>query len=289
MRKTTATLLFPCLLLGLGACRKPAEKTASARPRGPRGPHLLRMLDANRDGVISAQEIAGAAAVLKKLDKNGDGKLTSDEVRPRRHPPRSGRHGQKLPQARSLAKNDQEKKILGVLAEMDRKRIGMMNISNQDGRLLRLLVEAIGAKHVVEIGTSNGNSGLWISLGLLATGGRLTTHEIDAHRARLARKHFKQAGVDSIITLVEGDAHKEVVKITQSIDLLFIDADKPGYIDYLQKLLPRVRPGGLIVAHNMVRPVPDPRYIKAITTDPKLDTMFLLMHGAGVGVTLKKR
>ena len=95
--------------------------------------------------------------------------------------------------------------------------------------------------------------------------------------------------MDSLITLVEGDAHKEVVKITQSIDLLFLDADKSGYIDYLQKLLPRVRPGGLIVAHNMVRPTPDPRYIKAITKDPKLDTLFLLMHGAGVGVTLKKR
>ena len=73
------------------------------------------------------------------------------------------------------------------------------------------------------------------------------------------------------------------------IDVLFLDADKEGYIDYLNKLLPLVRPGGLIIAHNMRRPSPDPRYIEAITKNQQLDTSFLLMDGAGSGVTLKKR
>ena len=92
-----------------------------------------------------------------------------------------------------------------------------------------------------------------------------------------------------MVTVVEGDAHAEVKKLKEPIDLLFLDADKEGYVIYLKRLLPLVRPGGLIVGHNMVRPPPDPRYIEAITTNPDLETIFLLMDGAGVSVTLKKR
>ncbi len=128
---------------------------------------------------------------------------------------------------------------------------GMMNVPPVDGRLLRLFTEAAGAKHVVEIGTSNGYSGIWFCLALRTTGGKLTTHEIDAGRASLARENFKRAGVDKLVTLVEGDAHEKVKNLKDPIDILFLDADKEGYIDYLNKLLPLVRPGGLILAHNV--------------------------------------
>lgn len=186
-----------------------------------------------------------------------------------------------------MAKNDNEKKILAVLDDMDRNQgRGNMNVPVQDGRLLRLLTEAIGAKHVVEVGTSNGYSGIWLGLALLKTGGKLTTHEIDANRASMARENFKKAGVDTIITLVEGDAHQTIEKIKEPIDLLFLDADKEGYIDYLNKLLPLVRPGGLIVGHNINQQQGDPRYIEAITKNPDLES--LLLQGQ-VSVTLKKR
>ncbi len=136
-----------------------------------------------------------------------------------------------------MAKNDNEKKILAVLDDLDRnQRGGNMNVPLMDGRLLRFLAETIGAKHVVEVGTSNGYSGIWFGLALQKTGGKLTTHEIDANRASLARENFKKAGVDKIITLVEGDAHENVKKIKKPIDLLFIDADKGGYVDYLNKI-----------------------------------------------------
>jgi predicted O-methyltransferase YrrM len=189
-----------------------------------------------------------------------------------------------------LPKSDDEKKILSVLEDLDRnQRPGNMNVPIEDGRLLRILAESVNAKHVVELGTSNGYSAIWLCLALRTTGGRLTTYEIDARRAALARANFKRAGVDHLVTLVEGDAHKEVTKLKEPIDLLFIDADKEGYLDYLNKLLPLVRPGGLIVAHNMRRPAPDPKFVEAITTNPDLETVFLNMHAAGVGVTLKKR
>ena len=189
-----------------------------------------------------------------------------------------------------LPKTEAEKKILSVLEDMlENQRRGMMNVSPEDGRLLRLLTETVGAKHVVEIGTSNGYSGIWFCLALRTTGGKLTTHEIDARRASLARENFKRAGVDQLVTLVEGDAHEEVTKLKEPIDILFLDAEKPGYIDYLNKLLPLVRPGGLVLAHNMNPRQADPRYVEAITTNPDLETVFLHMDAAGVGVTLKKR
>ena len=187
-------------------------------------------------------------------------------------------------------KTDSEKKILGVLDDMNRNQSrGMMNVAPEDGRLLRLLAETIGARNIVEVGTSNGYSGIWFCLALQKTGGKLTTHEIDARRASLARDNFKRAGVDGLITLVEGDAHNKVTEFKGSIDILFLDADKEGYIDYLNKLLPLVRPGGLIVAHNMTPRMADPKYVAAITTNPDLETVLLHQQGSGVSVTLKKR
>lgn len=184
-----------------------------------------------------------------------------------------------------------EKHILSVLEDMhENQRRGMMNVPPEDGRLLRLLTEVVGAKRVVEIGTSNGYSGIWFSLALRRTGGILITHEIDAGRAALARKNFKRAKVDDIITLVEGDAHKEITKLKGPIDILFLDADKAGYIDYLEKLLPLVSPGGLILAHNTTSAGDDMQdYLKAVTTNPDLETLFLHEQGRGLGVTLKKR
>jgi caffeoyl-CoA O-methyltransferase len=180
--------------------------------------------------------------------------------------------------------NEEEKKILDVLDDMRlHQSRGMMNVPEQDGRILRLLTEAIGAKHVVEIGTSNGYSGIWFCLALRTTGGKLTTHDIDEGRASLARENFKRAGVDNMVTLVMGDAHETVTKIKEPIDVLFIDADKEGYLDYLTKLLPLVRPGGLILSHNIDMVGQD--YIDAITKNPNLETV----QAQGVTVTLKKR
>ncbi len=188
-----------------------------------------------------------------------------------------------------LAKNEAEKKILAVLEELNAADSrGMMNVPREDGRLLRLLAETIGAKEIVEIGTSNGYSGLWQCLALKATGGRLTTFEIDAQRATLARANFKKAGVDDIVTLVEGDAHEKVAEVKGPVDICFIDADKEGYVDYLTKMLPRVRAGGLIVAHNITPGMADPKFLEAITTNPDLETIFY-QQGGGVSVTMKKR
>jgi len=178
-----------------------------------------------------------------------------------------------------------ERQIMAVLDRMARTHQTYLSVPADDGRALRLLAETSGAKHAVEIGTSTGYSGLWICLGMLGTGGRLTTFEIDRERAAEARQHFREAGVEQMVTVTEGDAHQQLSKITGPIDYVFIDAEKEGYTAYLRRLLPLVRPGGLILAHN-VNMVPD--YVKAVKAIPELETIFF-MQGEGLAVTVKKR
>jgi predicted O-methyltransferase YrrM len=184
-----------------------------------------------------------------------------------------------------VAQTEGEAKILAILDHMVKFNQTYLSVPPQDGQALRLLTEAADAKNVVEIGTSTGYSGLWFCLALQKTGGHLTTFEIDHGRASVARGHFHDAGVDNLVTVVEGDAHEQVAKLKMPIDVAFIDADKSGYVDYLNKVLPLVRPGGLILAHN-VDMVPD--YAKAVTSNPGLETIFY-MQGGGLAVTLRKR
>lgn len=167
---------------------------------------------------------------------------------------------------------------------------GMMNVPPEDGQFLRIMAQSIGAKRVVEIGTSNGYSGIWIGLALKATGGHLTTYDIDEGRSKLARENFKAAGMTDMVTMVLGDAHKELGKLEGPVDMVFIDADKEGYADYLKQMLPKLRPGGLILAHNTVSSggqMGD--FIEAIKTDPNLETVFLNPTDRGMSLSLKKR
>jgi predicted O-methyltransferase YrrM len=184
-----------------------------------------------------------------------------------------------------LAKGAREKQILAELDRVAKDHETYLSVPVEDGEALWVLTEAVGAKRVAEIGTSTGYSGLWFCLALAATGGHLTTFEINHQRFNEAHQHFQEAGVTDLVTQIEGDAHQQIAKLKGPIDVVFIDADKEGYVDYLNKLLPLVRPGGLILAHN-VDMAPD--YVKAVTTNPNLQTIFY-MQGRGLGVTLKKR
>ncbi|MFO0957244.1 MAG: class I SAM-dependent methyltransferase [Isosphaeraceae bacterium] len=188
----------------------------------------------------------------------------------------------------TLPKDEGEKRILDAI-EAARKGQRYANVSEADGKLLRQLTEAVNAKRVVELGTSTGESGLYFCMALRKTGGKLHTYDLDADRIAVARENFKKGGVEDLVMITQGDAHETAPKNTEPIDVLFIDAEKTGYAQYLKELLPLVRPGGLILAHNMRQPPPDPKYIEAITTSPDLDTSFVLMEGAGIGITIKKR
>lgn len=183
------------------------------------------------------------------------------------------------------AKNDAEKLVLDTISAAVQNGDLYANVPAADGRLLRMLVESSNAKNVIEIGASTGLSGMWIALGLMKTGGKLTTFELDKERAASARANYKKAGVGGIVTLVEGDAHENVRKLKEPVDVVFIDADKEGYVDYLRTLLPLVKPGGLILAHNADM-ISD--YLREVNANPELDTV-IYTAGGGMAVTLKKR
>ena len=130
---------------------------------------------------------------------------------------------------------------------------------------------------------------LSVSIGARASEGKIFTHEINPEKVKLATENFRKAGVDDLITIIQGDAHETIKQHKEPIDVLFFDAEKKGYVDYLEQLLPLVRPGGLILGHDMHRPMPDPRYIDAITKNLDLDTSFIMMESFGISMTLKKR
>ena len=188
-------------------------------------------------------------------------------------------------------RDEAEKSIIAVMEDMyTNQSRGMGNILPEDGRLMRMLTETIGAKYVVEVGTANGYSAMWFCLALRSTGGRLTTHEIDPKRIALAKKNFNRAGVEDLVTLVEGDAHETIVRLTEPIDLLLLDAEKEGFTDYLKKLLPLVRTGGLIIAHDssgQAHMMED--YFQAIVGNPDLETVFVDASRWGMAITRKMR
>jgi caffeoyl-CoA O-methyltransferase len=221
-------------------------------------------------GVVLAVTVAGTAAFMNLHDMNLHD-LSAYLRSPLPAPP--------------SANTEAERRVLAVLDEMEQTGKTYMSVGKKTGRMLRLLTEATGAKHVVEIGTSTGYSGLWFCLTLQKTGGRLTTFEIDPGRAAMARGHFKKAGVDQLVTVVEGDAHQTLTQVKEPVDVVFLDADKGGYPEYLNRLLPLVRPGGLILADNVNMSA---AYLKAVTTNPALETLFW-GSGSDLGVTLKKR
>ncbi|MCL4201824.1 MAG: O-methyltransferase [Pirellulaceae bacterium] len=202
--------------------------------------------------------------------------------------PGPGAGGQIAFESSTQPKDEDEAKILKAIEDILQKQGRRMNVPAADGRLLRTLAESLDAKQVVEIGTSNGISAIWMAMALRKTDGHVTTHEIDPDTAALARENFAAAGVADRITVVEGDAHQKVTELKGPIDLVFIDADKEGYLDYFQKLLPLVRPGGIICAHNMNARQADPAFVKAITTSPEVETLFY-MQGGGMSISMKKR
>ncbi len=188
-----------------------------------------------------------------------------------------------------LPRDEAERRIIAVMDEMqDRQARGMGNVLPEDGRLMRMLTESLEAKHVVELGTANGYSAMWFCLGLRSTGGKLTTHEIDPQRIAMAKQNFQRAGVESLVTLVEGDAHETIKKLEGPIDLVLLDAEKEGFTDYLAKLLPLVRKGGLIIAHDssgQSHMMDD--YFRAISENSDLETVLVDASRWGMCITRK--
>jgi predicted O-methyltransferase YrrM len=183
---------------------------------------------------------------------------------------------------------DPDAAAMARLEWMPRNQPGMLNVDSSEGRLLRANVIRAKTRRALEIGTSNGYSSIWLALGCRKTGGHLTTLEIDGHKVELAKDNFRAAGVEPLITLVEGDALREIPKLQGPFEFVFIDAWKSDYVKYLDMVLPLVPPGGIIMAHNTRNLRSELReFIERVQSDPQLQTELVEPGPGGFSVSVK--
>lgn len=177
-----------------------------------------------------------------------------------------------------------------VLADIQRADTELYSVSQEDGRFLRVLVGARGAKRVLEIGAARGYSAIWMGLGLRDTGGQLVTIEYDAERAKEAKTNIERAGVASTVRVISGDAFVEIPRLPGTFDLVFLDAWKPDYRKFFDLTFPRLEPGGLFVAHNVVNKRDEMKeFLQAITSRPDAWTTIVSPSGEGMSLTYKRR
>jgi predicted O-methyltransferase YrrM len=129
----------------------------------------------------------------------------------------------------------------------------MLNITRDTGQFLGVLVRATRARNVLEIGTSNGYSTLWLADAARETGGKVTTVEMSAFKIAQARENFGKAGLQERIEQVDGDAGAILGKMADtSVDLLFLDSERSEYVGWWPDLKRVLRPGGLLVVDNAI-------------------------------------
>jgi len=132
------------------------------------------------------------------------------------------------------------------------KRIGL-NTTPGDAMLLRILVQASGAQRGVEVGSATGYGALHMGVGFERNGGRLITIDIDPEMVRQCRANLKNAGLEKTVTVVEGDALKVLPTLEGEFDFVFIDAVKRDYLKYLRAIEPKLKPGAVVVADNVIQ------------------------------------
>ena len=177
-----------------------------------------------------------------------------------------------------------------VLAEIRKVDKESYSVSEEDGRFLRVLIGARGARRVLEIGAARGYSAIWMGLALRDTGGSLVTIEFDPARAREAQENVKRAGVAPTVRVISGDAFAEIPKLPGTFDLVFLDAWKPDYKKFFDLAFPRLDAGGVFVAHNVVNKKNEMKdFLQAITTRKDAWTSIVSPSAEGMSLTYKRR
>ena len=128
----------------------------------------------------------------------------------------------------------------------------LRSVTPEVGQFLHLLVKLTGARRILELGTSGGYSTVWLATAARAAGGRVTTLEMDRTKVERARQNFAAAGVEDIVTIVEGDARETLGTLYGPFDLAFLDAEKEQYLDFLEPVVGLLRPGGVLIADNLL-------------------------------------
>jgi predicted O-methyltransferase YrrM len=126
------------------------------------------------------------------------------------------------------------------------------NLERETGKWLELLARATTAREMLEIGSSNGVSTIWLATAARANGGRVIGTEIIAERADEANHNLAEAGLGEVARVIAGKASETVSGLDGPFDLVFIDAEKDDYVDHFMAVIGKVRPGGLVLADNVI-------------------------------------
>ena len=184
-----------------------------------------------------------------------------------------------------------DKKTQEVLLDLEKTQKEFWNISRTTAEFLYNLVVDSKSKNVLEIGTSNGYSGIWLGKALKKNGGHLTTIEFYDKRLDIAKENFRICGVSDVIDPRQGDAIKILEYLPQEYrtDFVFIDACKKQYIDFFRLIAPHLNVGGLIACDNVISHAQKVKpFLDSINANPDYENVVLPLP-AGLSLAKKIR
>ena len=165
----------------------------------------------------------------------------------------------------------------------------MLNITPDTGRLLWILVRLARPRRILEVGTSNAYSTIWLADAARTVGARVVTLEVSPDRVRQARENLTRAGVADVVEIVQGPARETLERLTGPFEIVFLDADRASYLDYLEAILPRMPGEALLVADNVVSHRGElADYLARVESDPDLFSVTVPV-GKGEEISLKLR
>jgi predicted O-methyltransferase YrrM len=162
----------------------------------------------------------------------------------------------------------------------------LLAVGPDAGRLINILARSLKAPSILEIGTSYGYSGIWLADAARASGGRLTTLELQDYKSGYAREMSAKAGLAEHVDFKVGDAVKLIGELAGGFDFVLLDLWKDLYVPCLEAFYPKLNPGAIIVADNIIRPGGEEvaRYVKAVRAKPKVASI-LVPVGAGLEIS----
>jgi predicted O-methyltransferase YrrM len=151
-----------------------------------------------------------------------------------------------------------------------------LNTTAGDAMLLRILIESRGAKRGVEVGSAFGFGACNMGLAFERTGGRLDTIDIDPDMVKHCRENVRKMGLEKTVTCIEGDALRVLPGLQGEVDFVFLDAKKSDYLKYFKAISPRLKPGALVVADNVIRSADAMKdFLQHMQTSPEWETAII--------------